>query len=1008
MLKTIRTYGQRLAQPSTVFYTLIWLMILLVVGTIAQKYIGLYRAQEMFFFSTILWLGPVPLPGGLTTMAFFTLSLLAKMLFASLWTPQKAGSLITHLGALLLLGGSLLTFIHAQEGNMVIAEGEQANYFSDYHQRELVIENQDTGAKIAAFAWESLDKGKPLSSPDIPSLKIEIVKKCKNCAIFPRQDAEDSPIRNALRGMAQRMDIAPQPLEKEDELNSSAIQFRLSGASPEKNGIHFSADFIDKSPWVEIDNKTYNIALRKARTYLPFSIQLLDFEKQVHPGTRTARSYQSEIILIDGESEWRSLIRMNEPMRYKGYTFYQSSFIERGGEEATVLAVVKNAGRMFPYIASIVMCIGLLIHMAIALPRLISKIKRKVKAKTLPAILFALALLGANPAQAQDIPLDYKYFSQIPVLHEGRIKPLDTFARSNLEIFYGKDALPDMSAIQWLAEMMFTPARGYTREVLNIPNPKVVDALGLERRKSRRYSYREVTTGIATHYKTWKDLFTKAPQDLALAQKQLLELYNKVQAFADISRSFSLVFPDFEIPEGLLAQSLNIDPGTSLSYLQLRQHHEKINALSKNLLEKKNAQGLGTEDEKTTKILRGIIQISRDQNSRILQIIPPQWGNGRDDQQELWYAPWNITAQGQGSPASAAFLSRWQELIAAYRAGDIQTWQRLTQEIHSASLNMANTQASPTMLRTELYFNNWKPFHISLGFYLAGLLCTAAGLMAWPKGLQRLAFALVLAGLAVHATGIGTRMMIMERPPVTNLYESIIFVSLIAVAFGLILERRLKNFLGLIVAATIGTLLHFLGLKFDADGDTMGMLVAVLDTNFWLATHVVTITIGYGCCLVAGVLGHVYLIRRLIRPQDKDTLTHLYKNMLGATLVALFFTTLGTILGGIWADQSWGRFWGWDPKENGALLITLWLIWLLHGKISGKVRELGYALGMVCTNIIVAMAWFGVNILSVGLHSYGFTQNASLLFFVFCAGELLLGLGFYMTIKHRSTKAVTV
>ena len=114
--------------------------------------------------------------------------------------------------------------------------------------------------------------------------------------------------------------------------------------------------------------------------------------------------------------------------------------------------------------------------------------------------------------------------------------------------------------------------------------------------------------------------------------------------------------------------------------------------------------------------------------------------------------------------------------------------------------------------------------------------------------------------------------------------------------------------------------------------------------------------------------------------------------MLGITLFALLFTLFGTILGGIWADQSWGRFWGWDPKENGALLIVLWLIMMLHLRITGLIKPLGFCFGMVFANIAVALAWFGVNLLSVGLHSYGFTDNVATNLFLFIFIEFLFAL----------------
>lgn len=1006
MIKKIRQFVLMLSQPKWVFYILLWLMVLLVAGTVAQKYIGLFRAQEIFFSSLILWLGPVPFPGGLVTLGAFTICLLAKMIFASPWRWQNAGTLVTHAGALLLLLGGLLTFVHAQDGNMVLYEGDRADYFSDYHVRELVVEKD--GQTFMTFSWETLEPGAVFK---VDGLMIEVVKICRNCAFVSRGLAEDDLQLSEFRGRARNFDIEPAPLEMEDEANRAAIQFRVTGAGDAQDGIYFSTDFIDVSPSVTVDETVYNVALRKAQTPLPFSIELVKFEKEYHPGTSKARSYQSEVILREGDVEWRSLIKMNEPLRYRGYTFYQSSFIDTGEAQASVLAVVKNAGRMFPYIASIVMCIGLLLHMAVYWPKMVQKAAPR---KILLVAMVAGSVFGlAQTAHAQS--MDYHFFSQIPVLDQGRVKPLDTFARTYLEMFNGYDALPGMSANAWLAETIFDPYKAYDRPIFNISNPAVVDALGLERRPVHRYSYRELASAVAVHYKTVQPLLQSSEDDLSLPQKQLVELFEKIRVYADISRSLSLVFPDFVVPEGVLAERLGIPPGTVVTYLELRRFRDDIIEIAEPVFAKSEDEGqeLSEEEHAIIDFSLKLNQVGRDRISQILRVIPPQW---RDDvegmpegvQGDLWYSPWNITFFGQGSPDSSVFIEKWAELVSAYRAGDVETWNRLTDDIDNFSLKMAGDSASRQMLSLEVFFNNWQPFEISLAFYIVAFLMVMASFLVFPVWFRSAAFGLLLAGLAFHVSGIGVRMWIMGRPPVTNLYESILFVGLVVSLLGAILEGRLKNRMGLVIAAFVGSLLHFLGMKFDAEGDTMGMLVAVLDTNFWLATHVVTITIGYGICLVAGVLGHIYLFGSFFRPQDKEALRALYKNMLGVVYVALFFASLGTILGGIWADQSWGRFWGWDPKENGALLIVLWLVWLLHGKISGKMQALGFSAGLACTNIIVAIAWFGVNLLNVGLHSYGFTQSASVVFVGFCICEVILVFGLYGLIRFHQKDAVAL
>ena len=179
--------------------------------------------------------------------------------------------------------------------------------------------------------------------------------------------------------------------------------------------------------------------------------------------------------------------------------------------------------------------------------------------------------------------------------------------------------------------------------------------------------------------------------------------------------------------------------------------------------------------------------------------------------------------------------------------------------------------------------------------------------------------------------------------------------------------------------------------------DDKEVLVAVLNTNFWLATHVLVITAGYGASIFAGVLGHLYLVSKLLKPEASD---RIFQKMHFTALIALLLTATGTILGGIWADQSWGRFWGWDPKENGALLIVLWLVWAIHGRISGHIKKPDYAALTGLLNIIVALEGLGVNVLNVGLHSYGFISGIAFGLISFCLAELII-IGTLYTLARR-------
>lgn len=346
---------QFLTKPTIVFYTVPWLMVLLVLGTVAQRYIGLYEAERLFFSAWVLWLGPVPLPGTYSVLTLITLSLLLKILLKSPWNRKQSGIIITHLGVLLLLIGGLLTALTSEEGYISLGEGETSHTVSDYHLRELAI--LKNGVPLYQTAHSELRAGMAIEQDDIPfTVRIEMV--CRNCQ--PKRLEE---VPEDHRGLAEKVIIEPEELQKEDESNQAGVLFRVNGLDEGQNGLYMAFEPTPHQPHVIVGDDRYTIAMRKVQRALPFSITLEAFEKQVHPGTVVAREYQSMVTIEEGEGvRWKRLIRMNEPLRVQGYTLYQSSFVQARGGEFSVLSVVKNHGRVFPYIASFVIGIGLIIH----------------------------------------------------------------------------------------------------------------------------------------------------------------------------------------------------------------------------------------------------------------------------------------------------------------------------------------------------------------------------------------------------------------------------------------------------------------------------------------------------------------------------------------------------------------------------------------------------------------------------------------------------------------------
>ena len=514
----------------------------------------------------------------------------------------------------------------------------------------------------------------------------------------------------------------------------------------------------------------------------------------------------------------------------------------------------------------------------------------------------------------------------IPLQDEGRIKPLDTFARNHLLAFYGKRSIKelDMGATDWIINLILNPENGRDQKIFNIRNPEVASSLFLDWTNEHKYSFNQITPGLSEQSSMLEMIDQKDASDRTVYEKQLYEISRNILRFEEIS------------------------------YL------------------------------------------------KALKFIPPS----NNSESGEWLSPFDFILKGiPANENQEAILNSLQMYLANRLAGNDLEMSSALNRYEMALSTFQGINVKVDNLKKETWMNRVNLFYISLGLYLLSFIFLSISWMIKPILLNRVAYLLLISGTVIHGYGIFLRMQIMERPPVTTLYESVIFVSLIIMALAVLLEYFRKDGLGTFVGSVSGSVLHYVGFSYAADGDTLGMLVAVLNSNFWLATHVTTITIGYGASLMAGCVGHLYLIQE-IRGVNSASLKSIFNNLFGITLLALFFTLFGTILGGIWADQSWGRFWGWDPKENGALLIVLWQLMMIHMRLSGLAKPKEFALGMALNNIIVALAWFGVNLLQVGLHSYGFDDGVARNLFMFIGFEIIFCLGTYywpsLRVKLRS------
>ena len=575
----------------------------------------------------------------------------------------------------------------------------------------------------------------------------------------------------------------------------------------------------------------------------------------------------------------------------------------------------------------------------------------------LPWIILAVAAacIAANwlPRKTAKDDFDFTRFGEIPVLVGGRVKPLDTVARNSLLIIHGKQELrledgQRLSAIAWLADVLFNAPAADQYRVFLIQNDEVLGLFGWQQSQRKYFSFTEFSPFLkqiedqgdqadkleAVQRSAFQSAILNLRNGLTLYQrlKNSVELEG-MQNFAEELKTFVGNVPAAAKAAAQAQRGENFDHAKLNDVAELIQKYEKISELA------------------------------------YVLAVPPL------DRSSDWHSIGDSLLHSVATGEIHPIVREYAQIADAYRAKDHATFNQHV----DLAINWFAKEQPNAVKRTsfEFLFNRLQPFSQSMAIYVLAFLLACASWLGWSRTLNRSAFYLLLLALAIHTFGLFSRMYLQERPPVTNLYSSAIFIGWGAVIVSLILERIYRDGIGAACAGAIGFVTLVIAHHLAGSGDTLEMLQAVLDTNIWLATHVVCITTGYSAMFLAGMLAIIYVVRGVFtRSLKRQTADSLARMTYGVVCFATLFSFVGTVLGGIWADQSWGRFWGWDPKENGAVLIVLWCAITLHARWGGFIRQRGLMMMAIFGNIVTSFSWFGVNMLGVGLHSYGFMQKA--------------------------------
>lgn len=951
----------------------------------------------------------------------------AALTFAGCWMlfKQRAGIVLLHAGIGLLMVGELVTDLAAVEGRMTVPEGGTSNYAEDIRTSELAITIDEGNAQRVTVVPQNLlvaatRSDEPIRHPDLPfDLRV-------------RQFYENARLANPVAGKPNLATDGAGQLRVAVPLRSE------SGVSME-SGVNLPAAYVEPldkesgkslgvwlvslnivSQEIGSGDAASEATLRFKRLYKDYSVTLTDFSFDRYAGTNIPKNYESDIVLRDPSRGVERPVRiwMNNPLRYAGDTLYQSSF---GPDEAsTVLQVVTNGGWMIPYLSCMYVGLGMLGHFGITLMRFarrrVDEANRLAKKDPttfdkrtewlslatwrkptvwVPA-LTALLVAGYFAGKARstvDEPgqMAIQRFGALPVAEGGRIKPIDTLARTTLQAISARQEVIQVdasgkkigrvSAIEWMLDAISGRKGWKDHRVFRIENLDLLRILGLEARQgSYRYSYAEVMADpnlmgdqvdkAAAQRKTilQAEKLGQPVEPLTIVQKQTLSLADKLSVFHQMVTAFG-------------------EPRLSGDEADVR----------KQLME---AQGRAMQ-------LR---------SSGAVRAVPPSEADGE------WATLFetglvNLMNAATKRPLDEAGVA-WSDALVAYARGNAKDFAEKLTDIEAAiAKHQQSVAASPEVIanlasserlntgtiRFEHFFSGFSPFYYCAAMYLVAFVLTATswlgqGGATWPKVVGRTAMAIIAITLLVHTFALVGRIYISGRPPVTNLYSSAVFIGWAAVLFGVAFEAIYRLGVGSAVASALGfttlVVAHYLSL----DGDTFTVLQAVLDTQFWLATHVVCITLGYSTTFLAGFLGVGYLLADAVPRYlgkasrlDKKAADQIVRMTYGTLCFALLFSFVGTVLGGLWADDSWGRFWGWDPKENGALIIVLWNALVLHARWGKLVGPVGLTALAVGGNIVTTWSWFGVNELGVGLHAYGDSEsNTAVILLGFVVSQLIV------------------
>ncbi len=648
-----------------------------------------------------------------------------------------------------------------------------------------------------------------------------------------------------------------------------------------------------------------------------------------------------------------------------------------------------------------------------------------------PLALFLFALAACSlPAQSR-MPLPVQRWdpetlasmATLPVQEGGRIKPLSSYAAHMLYLVHGRrdmkldtdgDKKSDitLTPTEWLMAVWFQPDAAADFPLFRIENVDVLDAIGVAHDAGQRFDFEYVTyrqlvqatpDGVQPVDTLWElagNYSKKKPEMQAPVEAHIIRTNIGVDAYGGLFTMLSQMHAPFDVQGELPNRAFA--GKTTTDFAEVVRHGGQLAQIVRQYRNNTSDPALGNS------MLLASVLTEVAQRRSTLGLFPPSAGKADAPTWATLPALVEGVLRGKQDAQQLEVLSMLQ---AAISAEEPQARSAALRSFRNAVVASATMRGEYAKVELENYYLAASWHYQALHYFVIAIMVVALGwLSPRSKWLWLTGLVATSVPLCMLIADVVLRCVVRGRPPILNLYDTFLFIASIGVLAAIVTEVITRRRVAISLAPLFGALLVALARAFEVESgeDQMAPLQAVLDTNYYLATHVTSINMGYAAGMFASFLGTAWLWLNAVGFRRDDAVFHkgVVRATYGVTAFGLIFAVFGTIYGGVWANDSWGRFWGWDPKENGALLICIAQVALLHARMSGLVRDLGFCLGAAMIGIVVAFSWFHVNLLGIGLHAYGFSSATKVaLFNYYYVQTGLAALGFVGVLWQRSRVA---